>query len=134
MNEPVDNPPGQTRALAFAAALALGGLGVVGACSGEIEATPGGASGEGSTIDESHPQYVTAAVSTQGQSVRVTLQSITALPLEGEVTLRATSSRGPVTLPPVSFALAPHEGITLDMPATSRRIERHKARCSAPFP
>jgi hypothetical protein len=117
MNEPVDNPPGQTRALAFAAALALalGGLGVVGACSGEIEATPGG---EGSTIDESRPQYLTAAVSTQGQSVRVSLESITALPLAGEVTLRATSSRGPVTLPPVSFALAPRDGITLDIPTT----------------
>jgi hypothetical protein len=125
MNEPVDNPPRQTRGLAFAAALALalGGLGAAGACSAEIEA-PSSPGGEGSTgdrtqhSDESHPQYLKAAVSTQGQSVRVSLESITALPLAGEVTLRATSSRGPVTLPPVSFALAPHEAITLDIPAT----------------
>jgi hypothetical protein len=133
MNEPVDNPPGQTRALALVAALALalGGLGAVGACGAEIEtpSTPGGTSGEGSTgdrtqrpVDESHPRYLTAAVSTQGQSVRVSLESITALPLEGEVTLRETSRRGPVTLPPVSFALAPRERITLDIPATDPEL------------
>jgi len=127
MNEPVNNSPGQTRALAFAAALALA-LGGLGACSAEIE-TPSTPGGEGSTgdrtqhpVDESHPQYLTAAVSTEGQSVRVTLESITTLPLEGEVAVRETSGRGPVTLPPVSFTLAPRERITLDIPVTDPEL------------